>query len=101
VGLLTSLGAGMYRMHPALPAYLAGQWRAAEPTGYEASREAAETALAAACAGLCGWLGGQISAGNAGSAYQVLGLERRTLGVVPAAAWTTGNGARPRRSPGH
>ncbi len=82
VGLLTSLGAGRYRMHPALPAYVAGQWRAAEPAGYEASREAAETALAAACAALCGWLEGQVSAGNAGFAYRVLGLERRTLGVV-------------------
>jgi tetratricopeptide (TPR) repeat protein len=82
VGLLTSLGAGMYRVHPALPAYLAGQWRAAEPAGYEASRDASETALAAACAALSGRLEGQISAGNAGLAYQVLDLERRTLGVV-------------------
>ncbi len=82
VGLLTSLRAGRYRIHPALPAYLAGQWRAAEPAEYEASREAAETALAAACAGLCGWLEGQIRTGNAGFAYQVLDLERRTLGVV-------------------
>jgi tetratricopeptide (TPR) repeat protein len=82
VGLLTSLRAGRYRMHPALPAYLAGQWQAAEPDGYEASREAAETALAAASAALCGWLEGQVSAGNAGFAYQVLDLERRTLGVV-------------------
>ena len=28
VGLLTPLGAGMYGIHPALPGYLAGAWRA-------------------------------------------------------------------------
>ena len=31
VGLLTGLGAGMYRIHPALPGYLAAGWHAAEP----------------------------------------------------------------------
>ena len=30
VGLLTGLGAGMYRIHPALPGYLAAGWRAAD-----------------------------------------------------------------------
>jgi hypothetical protein len=36
VGLLTSLGAGMYRIHPALPGYLAAGWQAQDPSGYGA-----------------------------------------------------------------
>jgi hypothetical protein len=31
VGLLSALGAGMYRMHPALPAFLAARWRSEDP----------------------------------------------------------------------
>src|SRR5262249_15791194 len=38
VGLLSPLGAGMYRIHPALPAYLAARWRADEPDAYQAQR---------------------------------------------------------------
>ena len=52
VGLLTALGAGMYRIHPALPAYLAAQWRAEDPDGYDSVRDAATRALASAYAEL-------------------------------------------------
>ncbi len=31
VGLLTTLGSGMYGIHPALPSYLANHWRAEDP----------------------------------------------------------------------
>ena len=34
VGLLTPLSAGMYRVHPALPTYLAARWRAEDPESY-------------------------------------------------------------------
>ena len=34
VGLLTGIGGGMYRIHPALPGYLAAAWHAADPGGY-------------------------------------------------------------------
>ena len=82
VGLLTGLGAGMYRIHPALPGYLAAGWRAADPAGYAREREACEQALRAACAGFSRWLTGQIGSGDAGFAYAVIGLQRRTLGAM-------------------
>ncbi len=40
VGLLTSVGSGAYRIHPALPAYLASQWRKEEPSDHDAVRAA-------------------------------------------------------------
>jgi tetratricopeptide (TPR) repeat protein len=82
VGLLTGLGGGMYRIHPALPAYLAAQWRASDPGGYETARDAATQALAIACAGLGRRLVQQIRTGDAGLAYTVIGLQRRTLGAM-------------------
>lgn len=45
VGLLTALGGGTYRLHPALPAYLGAQWRAAAGEAFEAERQAALRAL--------------------------------------------------------
>ena len=50
VGLLTRLGSGMYRIHPALPAYLAARWRTEEPEGYDGQRAAATRALLSAYA---------------------------------------------------
>jgi tetratricopeptide (TPR) repeat protein len=82
VGLLTALGAGMYRIHPALPAYLAAHWRTDDPGGYDTSRDAATRALATACAAFGEWLAQQIGTGDAGLAYTVIGLQRRTLGAM-------------------
>ncbi|HEV3290257.1 MAG TPA: tetratricopeptide repeat protein, partial [Streptosporangiaceae bacterium] len=82
VGLLTGLGGGMYQIHPALPGYLAAGWRAEDPAGYGPEREACEQALCAAAAGFSRWLAGQIGAGDAGFAYAVIGLQRRTLGAM-------------------
>ena len=82
VGLLTGLGAGMYRIHPALPGYLAAGWHAEDPAGYGPEREACEQALCAACAAFSRWLTGQIESGNAALAYAVIGLQRRTLGAM-------------------
>lgn len=45
VGLLTPLGADMYGIHPALPAYVAQQWRREEPDYYPQQRIAADAAL--------------------------------------------------------
>ena len=97
VGLLTGLGGGMYRIHPALPGYLAAGWQAEDPAGYGPEREACERALCAACAGFSRWLTGQIGSGNAAVAYAVIGLQRRTLGAMlgPAldrGAWDDANG---------
>ncbi len=82
VGLLTSLGSGMYQIHPALPGYLAARWRADDPASYDTQRQAAEEALCAACTWFSHWLTGQIDTGNAAVAYAVIGLQRRTLGAM-------------------
>ena len=82
VGLLTGLGAGMYRIHPALPGYLAAGWHAEDPAGYGQEREACEQALCTACAAFSRWLTGQIESGDAALAYAVIGLQRRTLGAM-------------------
>jgi CHAT domain len=82
VGLLTVLGAGMYRIHPALPGYLAAGWHAEDLASYVSEREACEQALCAACAYFSRWLTGQIDSGDAALAYAVIGLQRRTLGAM-------------------
>ena len=65
VGLLTDLGSSRYRIHPALPGYLAASWAASNPSGYEQERQASELALRSACADFSRWLTGEIAAGNA------------------------------------
>ncbi|WP_321339464.1 tetratricopeptide repeat protein [uncultured Cohaesibacter sp.] len=82
LGLLTSLGAGLYRLHPALPAFLAAQWRANAKDTFEAEHKAVRTALITAHAALGGWLRQQIEGGNAGLAFKLLSLQRRTLGIM-------------------
>jgi tetratricopeptide (TPR) repeat protein len=79
-GLLTRLGGGMYRLHPALPAYLAAQWRADECAGYDDQRAAATRALLSAYAAFGGWLRQQIDSGDAGLAFTIIGLQQRTMG---------------------
>jgi tetratricopeptide (TPR) repeat protein len=81
-GLLTGLGEGMYQIHPALPAYLAALWRQKQPARYDADREAATWALAAACAQLASGLVGQIQSGDAGLAYKDIALQQRTLATM-------------------
>jgi tetratricopeptide (TPR) repeat protein len=82
VGLLTGLGAGMYRIHPALPGYLSAGWQAENPVGYGQERAAGEQALCTASAAFSLWATGQIGSGNAAFAYTVIGLQRRTLGAM-------------------
>ena len=82
VGLLSPIGAGMYRIHPALPGYLAAAWQAENPGGYEEERQAADQALRAACAAFSRWATGQIESGDAAVAYTLIGLQRRTLGAM-------------------
>jgi tetratricopeptide (TPR) repeat protein len=82
VGLLSPIGGGMYRIHPALPGYLAAAWQTGNPGGYAEERQAAEQALRAACAAFSRWLTGQIESGDAALAYTLIGLQRRTLGAM-------------------
>jgi tetratricopeptide (TPR) repeat protein len=78
-GLLTRLGGGLYRLHPALPAYLAARWRTDEDAGYDDQRAAATRTLLSACAAFGGWLQQQITSGDAGLAYTIIGLQQRTM----------------------
>ena len=79
-GLLTRLSGGMYRLHPALPAYLAARWRASEGAGYDDQRAAATRALLSAYAAFGRWLQQQIESGDAGLAHTIIGLQQRTMG---------------------
>ena len=82
VGLLTDIGRGMYRIHPALPGYLAAGWQADDSDSYELERDACEQALRTASAGVSRWLTRQIGSGDAALAYTVIGLQRRTFGAM-------------------
>lgn len=90
VGLLTTLATGMYAIHPALPAYLAEQWKAGDPEAAAAERAAAERALLDACASYGLWLTQQIDEGDAALAYRLMGWQRRTLGHMLADALNGG-----------
>ena len=46
VGLLSPVGGGMYRIHPALPGYLAAAWQTGNPGGYEEERQACRAGAA-------------------------------------------------------
>ena len=90
IGLLTPLGSGMYQIHPALPAYLAAQWRDGEPGQYDVMREAVTRALAIACGSFSDWLYQQVDSGDAKLAYSIICLQRRTLGSMLDYALTHG-----------
>jgi len=80
VGLLTDLGGSMYRIHPALPGYLAAEWRREDPENHDAAKDSATEALLAAHAAQARWLFER--SGEARLADVVIGLERRTLGSL-------------------
>jgi tetratricopeptide (TPR) repeat protein len=90
VGLLTALGAGTYRLHPALPAYLGVQWRAAAGAAFEAERQAALSALLGAYAGFGTWLNRQFEGGLAETAFAMIALQRRTMGHLIGLALAEG-----------
>jgi len=86
LGLLTALGAGTYRLHPALPAYLAAEWRASAGPDFQAQQTATLLALVAAHAWFGQWLNSQIQGGNAQLAFGLIGLQSRTMGRMITAA---------------
>ena len=81
VGLLTPLGAGMYRIHSALPAFLAARWRANDPDSYHTQTELTRSALLQAYAAFGRWLANQIRSGDAGLAFAILAAHWRTMGT--------------------
>jgi len=82
VGLLTSLGASVYRIHPALPAYLTSFWQTLALGRHQELHRAAELALLDAYAAFGGWLLQQIQSGDARLAMELIHLQRRTLGSL-------------------
>ncbi len=90
VGLLRMLSTSIYQIHPALPTYLAAQWRSEEADGYENQREAADRALLTAYASLGIWLSQEIQTGEAGFAFALVDRQRRTLAHLLGLALDTG-----------
>lgn len=82
VGLLTELGHGMYRIHPALPTFLAQQWRTEEGRGYDTQRKDALRALVDGYAALCALLDldKEVSPSNASVIHSVFKQQARMLG---------------------
>ncbi len=85
-GLLTPLGMGIYRLHPALPRYLRAVWRREARDRFEEEREATTRANIRAHAIFGDWLLRQIRGGKAEVAHTVLRVGRRNLGAAVAAA---------------
>jgi hypothetical protein len=81
VGLLTRIGGGMYRIHPALPGYLTAQWAATRPDTHTSERAAAQAAVVDAYAAFGGWLAEQIRGGDAATAFALIDRQQRTMGV--------------------
>lgn len=69
VGLLGQFHTYFYRLHPALPSYLARQWRHEEPRRYDTDRDTASRAMTCALAGFSNWLWSQVHSGEAGTAF--------------------------------
>ncbi len=86
IGLLTPIDAGMYRLHPALPAYLAADWQAASGTGYSAERARAEESLLSAYTMFAEWLDIQLRTGDAPLASFLVSWQWRTMGTMVSAA---------------
>jgi tetratricopeptide (TPR) repeat protein len=80
IGLVTSLGGGMYGLHPALPFYLMAEWRRMAGAGFASEHDAAEGALLAAYSGFGRWLRKQIGEGSAEAAFSLIERQRRTMG---------------------
>ncbi|MFE5759840.1 tetratricopeptide repeat protein [Streptomyces massasporeus] len=82
VGLLAPLGAGMYRIHPALPAYLTAHWRTQAPDTYRDQHTTSIHTLLAAHAAFGEWLTQQIHSGDAQLAMGLIHYQQRTLGSM-------------------
>jgi len=82
LGLLSAVGGGMYRIHPALPAHLTEHWRTGQPTGFDTEREQATRALLDAHASFGRWLYQQLHSDGAATSVAFIDWQRRTLGAL-------------------
>ncbi|UBU15048.1 tetratricopeptide repeat protein [Nonomuraea gerenzanensis] len=77
VGLLTRFADGMYRIHPALPAFLAQRWRAED--SFAAEHAAAAGAMLQTCSALADFLLPQLSGRSAKAGVLLTRLHARNL----------------------
>ncbi|NDU75851.1 tetratricopeptide repeat protein, partial [Actinomadura sp. DSM 109109] len=82
LGLLSELGGGMFRLHPALPSYLTAHWKRLDPDGFTDEHSAAIRALLDSYASLAFWLSEQWNNENARFAVTVTDLHRRNLSAM-------------------
>lgn len=92
LGLLASIGAGMYEIHPALPAFLTALWQAEPSNDHTTEFTRSVDALTTAYAQFAEWLHKQIETGDAALAYTIIDLQRRTIGhllghAITVSAW--------------
>ncbi|WP_327398709.1 tetratricopeptide repeat protein [Streptomyces sp. NBC_01288] len=90
LGLLTSIGAGLFRLHPALPAHLTAHWRTSTPDAHATEHTAALRALVSAHAVFSEWLSRQISGGDAQFAFALVAYQQRMLGAMLGQSLTCG-----------
>jgi tetratricopeptide (TPR) repeat protein len=90
IGLLTSLGGGMYGLHPALPFYLTAEWRRMAVEAFASEHGAAEDGLLTAYSVFGSWLLRQIHGGAADSAFLLIEQQRRTMGRLVGFALSKG-----------
>ena len=88
LGLLTSLGRGLYQQHPALPSYLGALWQSQfEAAGdYGTEREATLRSLIGAAATYADFLHSEVGAGDAQGAIAAITASRMSLGAFLSAA---------------
>lgn len=90
VGLLTPIRRGIYRVHPALPVFLANLWREQTPTGYDNERLKTNRALVAAYADFGLSLRQELNGSGTRVALELIDLQRQTFGAFLGYALDTG-----------
>lgn len=85
-GLLTSVGTRAYRLHPALPAYVAAEWHREANIAFAAEYAATEEALLKVYAFLGEWLSQEIHEGPAELALGLIERHRHTMRKLLALA---------------
>lgn len=81
VGLLSRLRSGGYRIHPALPAFVADQWAAGRPETFAQERRDAQRVAAETFSALGQFIREQIAEGNSQRALEIIEDHRRNFGV--------------------
>ncbi|MEU6854155.1 tetratricopeptide repeat protein [Actinacidiphila alni] len=84
LGLLMSIGTGMFRLHPALPAHLTAHWATNAPDTYADEYASTLRVLVSTFAAFSSWLIIQINGGDARLALGMVANQQRMLGAMLA-----------------